>query len=186
MSKLKENLQAIAAEKEKIKSGDFVKGDSIFGITGELEDCRNSVEETDENINNGSRLVYVSTTNPKVRQNWNKSKIILSGLMNKITKTENNESINIEKCAIDKTAIISSEIPQTELANVIELTAEKLVKGNAVLGIEGTGETNIPFEEEPEYDECLEIANSILGIVDAPNIPGESEGDNPSGSHPTP
>ncbi len=186
MSRLKENLQAIAAEKEKIKSEDLVKGDSIFGITGQLEDCRNSVQETDDNINNGSRLVYVSTTNPKVIQNWNKSKIMLRGLMNKITKMENNESIDIEKCAIDKTAIISSEIPQTELANVIELTAEKLVKGNTVLGIEGTGETNIPFEEEPEYDECLEIANSILGIVDVPNVPGESEGDNPSGSHPTP
>lgn len=47
-----------------------------------------------------------------------------------------------------------------EVAFAIGLTADKIVNGNTILGIEGTYESAI---SQTEYDECLELSEQILG-----------------------
>lgn len=54
---------------------------------------------------------------------------------------------------------ISAEAGYSSVADAIELTPEKLVEGNTVLGIEGTK----GFDDYPDYNECLNVANNIAG-----------------------
>ena len=58
---------------------------------------------------------------------------------------------------------IDISIPVTDLANVLEVTADKIVEGNKILGIEGTADVG-PITQE-EYEECLLLSQQILGLV---------------------
>ena len=64
---------------------------------------------------------------------------------------------------INNNTNISAEAGYSDVANAIELTPEKLVKGNTILGIEGTADVG-PITQE-EYEECLLLSQQILGLV---------------------
>lgn len=51
----------------------------------------------------------------------------------------------------------------TDVAQTVGLTPEKIVKGNTILGIEGTADVG-PITQE-EYEECLLLSQQILGLV---------------------
>ena len=46
------------------------------------------------------------------------------------------------------------------IANKVGLTADKIVQGNTILGVEGTYEN---IMSQNDYDECLELTQQILG-----------------------
>ena len=55
-------------------------------------------------------------------------------------------------------------MPFQNLVNALSLTSEQIVKGNTILGVEGTAETgSTNIEDTTEYPELLELANQILG-----------------------
>ncbi len=274
MSKLKENLIAIQAEKEKIQANEIIKGKTLFGIEGTLNkldsDEMGSIPTHDNGFGSQSSLSYdenyisvplgngesmnpnddslllkapnqlhgvggfsakimikmlfqhIGLTADKLLKGTNLfglegtvqegvdtsdanaiSKDILSGktayvngekitgtlsaaqgtefvsMSNDNTSVENdslrnsNLSIRIKDIGtanlpmvLSKNAWLRLSVPKSSIANSIGLTSEKIVKGNTILDVEGTGETNIPFEDETEYAECLSLANSILGITD--------------------
>ena len=60
-----------------------------------------------------------------------------------------------------KGGYIISALANAELAEDINLSADKIVQGNTILGIEGTAEVG-PITQI-EYDECLELSQQILG-----------------------
>ena len=62
---------------------------------------------------------------------------------------------------INNNTNISAEAGYSDVANAIGLTPEKLVKGNTILGVEGTAEVG-PITQE-EYEECLVLSYQILG-----------------------
>lgn len=138
MSKLKENLQAIAAEKAKIKAEDLPSTTTLFGIQGTLD-----ILDGINYVNAKEQLMHV----------------------NEETKT-----VAIQGNSIGKKAIVKSSYQPgvkctfNDICFCLGIIPEKIVKGETILGTVGTGETNIPFEEEAEYAECLNLTNEILGI----------------------
>lgn len=60
-------------------------------------------------------------------------------------------------------AQVRAKAGYSEVAKAIGLTADKLTKGNTILGIEGTAEVG-PITQE-EYEECLLLSQQILGLV---------------------
>ena len=57
-------------------------------------------------------------------------------------------------------------LSKTQVANAIGLTADKIVSGNTILGVEGTTEVG-PITQE-EYEECLALSYQILGTEPPP------------------
>lgn len=138
MSKLKENLQAIAAEKAKIKADDLPFGTSLFGVEGKLSVEDNMIGRTGDRI----------------------SKYNVPG-EGELIKAEYNMQVDY---LLRKNTRIELYYNQLDLATAIGLTPDQIIAGNNILGIEGTGNTDIPFDEEAEYAECLALTNDILGI----------------------
>ena len=78
-----------------------------------------------------------------------------------------NPALNIHKTSsmydylIRKTADVYMITPKSAIATHESLTPEKIVKGNTILGVEGTAEAG-PISQE-EYNTALETSNEILG-----------------------
>lgn len=81
--------------------------------------------------------------------------------------TENNRiqisTINSTKQTLDRNLNMEFNGEYSDVANAVGLTPEKLVKGNTILGVEGTAEVG-PITQE-EYEECLLLSQQILGLV---------------------
>ena len=79
--------------------------------------------------------------------------------------TENNRiqisTINSTKQTLDRNLNMEFNGEYSDVANAVGLTPEKLVKGNTILGVEGTAEVG-PITRE-EYEECLALSYQILG-----------------------
>ena len=60
-------------------------------------------------------------------------------------------------------AQVRAKAGYSEVAKAIGLTADKLTKGNTILGVEGTADVG-PITQE-EYEECLLLSQQILGLV---------------------
>ena len=67
----------------------------------------------------------------------------------------------LQTYAFRPNAQVEVEAEKEDVADAIGLTADKLVKGNTILGIEGTAEVG-PITQE-EYEECLALSYQILG-----------------------
>lgn len=244
MGQLKENLQAILAEKAKIKADELLKGKSIFGVEGtvsevksnndvdhkateafhtedengkyldvvttidentlfrtnsrihtfvDVEDVSEAIELTPDKIISGNNVVGIEGTATSdadaIADNIIEGKTAyVNG--EKITgtlapadrlKTKNaNSSIVIndnESKVYYTNAPIETQLvnPGTtvnvgatfdNLAASIGLTADRIIEGNTILGIQGVAKVDIPFEDELEYAECLAISNQILGVIE--------------------
>lgn len=97
---------------------------------------------------------------------------IIAGSNYSIMYTENlssvfysqNTDLQPKNSIVTPDTALSISATNSDVANTIGLTADKLVKGNTVLGIEGTVETGVMTEEE--YLVCNNTAKNILGLED--------------------
>lgn len=100
---------------------------------------------------------------------------IIAGSNYSIMYTENlssvfysqNTDLQPKNSIVTPDTALSISATNSDVANTIGLTADKLVKGNTVLGIEGTAETGVMTEEE--YNNCLAMSQNIVGENDWKN-----------------
>ena len=80
---------------------------------------------------------------------------------------------NTSIVGVDKDIRTQLTIKSSVLATCMNLTADKIVQGNTIIGIQGTAIPENP--EHADYDDCVEIADEILGVEEPE--PAEEEGD---------
>ena len=68
---------------------------------------------------------------------------------------------NVDKKIVSDGWYVKQNMKFEDLAPKLDVTPDKIVKGNTILGIEGTAELG-PITQI-EYDECLELSQQILG-----------------------
>lgn len=178
MATLKENLEAIKLEKEtKILPEHLKSGITAFGVTGTMEAGidTSDADAVAEDIANG-KTAYVNgekiTGNiTEIKeghipafdwtwQNWTNSDFI------RVYGTLNRDYL------LRKNASTDATIQYNELASMLEVTPDKITKGNTILGVEGTAEvgeaTDAPvklFETEEEMQADETAKEGDLAVV---------------------
>lgn len=69
---------------------------------------------------------------------------------------------NTSIVGVDKDIRTQLTIRSSVLATCMNLTADKIVQGNTIIGIQGTAIPENP--EHADYDDCVTIADEILGV----------------------
>ncbi len=186
MSELKTKLEAIKSEKDsKILSENIKSGVTIFGVEGDSNIVNtqtsaaaiaSEIEENKEVFVNGKKITgtkgickdnescYFIGTGQNNDPEKIKATYVKKGTMG------NNEDGYVDltyKCNFEGAAMYKvdakASIGAKTLASAIELTPDKIVEGNTILEIEGTGKKDVSFEEEEEYAELLALSKQILG-----------------------
>lgn len=164
---LENKLNAILNEKkEKILPQNIKKGVTVFDITGELEGLDTSDATALEKDIVKGKTAYVK--GQKITGNVEE---VLSNLISKVYNTTiyvGNNQVTFTSGSMNSDFLLRNgatvQIPanNTNVASAIGLTAEKIAKGNNILGIEGTHEGGGDITETEDYQSCLELSELIL------------------------
>lgn len=156
-----------------IQAGNIKNGVTILGVTGTLEEGINT-SDADATANdilvnktayvNGNKITGALPLFP----NTSTFTVSNAGITN---NTENSElkltTINSTKQILDSNLNMQFSAEYSEIATAIGLTAEKIVSGNVILGVEGTATTSITPDTT--------IANGDYGLENATS--GELDND---------
>lgn len=173
MSILNDNLNQILQEKEqKIIPENIKSGVQIFDVTGTLEILDTSDADATANDILVNKTAYVNgmkvTGTLPLFPNTSTFTVSNAGITN---NTENSElkltTINSTKQILDSNLNMQFSAEYSEIATAIGLTAEKIVSGNVILGVEGTATTSITPDTT--------IANGDYGLENATS--GELDND---------
>lgn len=144
MNKLITKLQEILTEKGKLKATDIVKGNTIFGINGDLEEIKENT------MLSGGKF---STNSPY-------HAVIISNTRDKLVRKNG-----------------SIQLSDEEISSHIGLTADKVLEGQSIMGVNGTAKGYIDPATTEDYATCMSIINDILGIDQDPVNSGMTEND---------
>lgn len=168
MSTIKQKAEEMLEEKNKNCVPENIReGATIFGVQGNFQANLDTTDATAtaSDIEIG-KTAYVKET--KVTGTLPKQNTIefTNNNITNIQESQNNNSndyvevtaTNSTKQIVDKDAVISLKPKKSVLANGINLTDDKIQKGNTILGIEGNaGMLNA------DYETCIGLADDILG-----------------------
>ena len=165
------------AEYAGITSDDIKKGSNILGIEGTGEtgiDTSDATAESKDILSgktayvNGEKIQgTLGTTSGTEFPTLNKSNVEVSN----DNIRHDNISVEIKDIGsanlpmvLSKNAWVRLSVPKSSIADAIGLSPEKIMEGECILGIDGIGNSDIPFDQEAEYAECLALTNQILNI----------------------
>lgn len=164
-NELQQNLDEILLDKEtNLLSENLKEGVTVLGVTGTLETLDTSdatAQASDIALNktayaNGEKvtgtLPIESDVFAKKAYNSQNEK-----QYNQIRFFANNDT----KTIVDKDIMVQVYTDYAELAETLQLTADKIKKGETILGITGTYEGIVSQEE---YEQAVDTTEQILGI----------------------
>ena len=174
MTELEQKLRDIADEKDlKVLPENIKKDVSILGVTGTLEEGIDTSDATatanDIAINktayvNGQKITGTLPLFPNTRT----FTVSNAGVTNNTEdSTLDLTTINTTKQILDSNVSMNFNADYSDVATAIGLTANKIVAGNTILGIEGTATTGTTADIVIAQDEYgLETATSGEGDND--------------------
>ena len=168
-NQLKENLNKILEEKEtKLLPENLKAGVTCLGVTGSLEegiDTSDATAMTSDIVSgktayvNGEKIEGAIMEIPATYGvGFEPHATIDIPSINSLYVVTYNHTY--ETYAIRPDGNVSVYVPYTEINNAIDLTSDKLVSGNNILGIEGTAEIGMMTEEA--YTAALMLTEDIL------------------------
>lgn len=158
---------------ENITPENIKKGISILDVEGTMEEGIDTTSETPVTAEdmaegkeawvNGEKVVgNVRTLNTGTQSGLSGSQSIFYNSYDSHGHHALQIRTNINKDTLLKKGSMPTVDPKaSDVANALNLTADKIMKGQTVLDIEGTGETDITTIQE--YTDSLELCKQILG-----------------------